>query len=179
MHPCRLQKRGPEGYPIDFWGSFSRFLRFMAVLSCQVRLGKCFGPLLGRSWSRLGAVLGLKMDQVTPKLPPKPNPIGVLGRLEGSLERPKGVLGASWERLGASRRAQRVPEDSPGRQKERPGAPDSAPRRPKLTQSRVRERKNRVFVAQLVKKSQLGTSFQQLPSTLSLIFIVFRGRTMH
>ena len=51
------KNEAPMGYPIDFWGSFSRFLRFLAVLGCQVRLGRCFGPLLGRSWSRLGAVL--------------------------------------------------------------------------------------------------------------------------
>ena len=51
-----------------------------------------FDPFFGGSWSRLGAVLGPKMDPVTPKFPPKPNPIGVLGRLEGSLERPKSVL---------------------------------------------------------------------------------------
>ena len=63
----------------------------------QVRLGRCFGRLLGGSWSRLGAVLGPKMDPVTSKLPPKLNPIGVLGRLEGSLERHRSV----WERLGA------------------------------------------------------------------------------
>ena len=52
--------------------------------------------VLVASWGRLGAVLGPKMDPVTPKFPPKPNPIGVLGRLEGSLERPRSVLGASW-----------------------------------------------------------------------------------
>ena len=73
-------------------------LHFRAILGVwagsgsQVRLGRCFGRLLGGSWSRLGAVLGPKMDQVTPKLPPKPNPIGVLGRLGGYLERPKSVL---------------------------------------------------------------------------------------
>ena len=38
MQPCWLQKRGPEGYPIGFWGSFSRFLRLLAVL---VALGGC------------------------------------------------------------------------------------------------------------------------------------------
>ena len=87
------KNEAPMGYPIDFWGSFSKFLRFLAVLGCQVRLGRCFGPLLGRSWSRLGAVLGPKMDQLSAKLPPKPNPIGVLRRLEGSL---RSVPGASW-----------------------------------------------------------------------------------
>ena len=61
----------------------------------QVRLGWCFGRLLGGSWSRLGTVWGPKMDPVTSKLPPKPNPIGVLGRLEASLERPRGVFAAS------------------------------------------------------------------------------------
>ena len=58
-------------------------------------LGRCFGRLLGGSWSRLGAVLGPKMDPVTSKLPFKPNPIGIVGRLEASLERPRSVLGAS------------------------------------------------------------------------------------
>ena len=43
----------------------------------------------------LGAVMEPKMDPVTPKFTPIPNPMGVLGRLEGSLERPRSVLGAS------------------------------------------------------------------------------------
>ena len=52
------------------------------------------------SWSRLGAVLGPKIGGPSnPQVPPKPNPIAVLGRLEGSLERPG--PGAFWERLGA------------------------------------------------------------------------------
>ena len=85
------------------WGIILRGsgLHFRAILGVwagsgsQVRLGTCFGQLLGESWSRLGAVLRPKMDPVTSKLPPKPNPIGVLGRLEASLERPGSVLGAS------------------------------------------------------------------------------------
>ena len=84
---------------IIFGGSGVHFRAILGVWAgsgSQVRLGRCFGRLLGGSWSRLGAVLGPKMDQVTPKLPPKPNPIDVLGRLEGSLERPRSVLGASW-----------------------------------------------------------------------------------
>ena len=87
-----------QGLGLDFGGfgaSFSIYFGCLGGSGCQVRLGRCFGPLLGRSWSRLGAVLGPKMDQVTAKLPPTPNPIGVLGRLEGSLERPRSVLGAS------------------------------------------------------------------------------------
>ena len=79
-----------------FGASFSIYFECLGGSGCQVRPGRCFGRLLDRSWSRLGAVLGPTMDQVTPKLPPKPNPIGVLGRLEGSLERPRSVLEASW-----------------------------------------------------------------------------------
>ena len=37
------------------------------------------------SWARLGAVLAPKMGQVTPKVTPKTNPTGVLGRFEGFL----------------------------------------------------------------------------------------------
>ena len=84
-----------QGLGLDFGGFGNSFWIYFGCLGgsgCQVRLGMCFGRLSGRSWSRLGAVLGPKMDQVTPKLPPKPNPIGVLGRLEGYLERPKSVL---------------------------------------------------------------------------------------
>ena len=75
-------------------------LHFRAILGVwagsgsKVRLGRSFGRLLGGSWSRLGAVLGPKMDPVTSKLPPKPNPIGVLVCLDASLERPRSVPGA-------------------------------------------------------------------------------------
>ena len=58
MHPCWLQKRGLEGSPIGFWGSFSKFLRLLAVL---VALGGCWGPFctaLGRkrwpTWLQVG-----------------------------------------------------------------------------------------------------------------------------
>ena len=69
------KNEAPMGYPIDFWGSFSKFLRFLAVLGCQVRLGRCFGPLLARSWSRLGAKVahlgGVLGAQDGPKLLPR------------------------------------------------------------------------------------------------------------
>ena len=88
-----------QGLGVDFGGFGNSFWIYFGCLGgsgCQVRLGMCFGRLSGKSWSRLGAVLGPKMDQVSLKLRPKQNPIGVLGRLEGSLERPRSVLGASW-----------------------------------------------------------------------------------
>ena len=63
----------------------------------------------------------------------------------------KGVSKGPRERFGASparpRSAWRIPKRDPGRQKERLGASGSAPRRPKLTPSRVRERKIRVVFA--------------------------------
>ena len=72
-------------------------------------------------------------------------------------ERPEGVSRASRERPGASPApsgsARRVAKGDPGRQKGRPGAPGSAPRRPKSTPSRVRERKNRVFCVQRIRKA--------------------------
>ena len=56
----------------------------------------------------------------------------------------------SWEHLGASpagpRAAQAIPKASHGHQNERPGAPRSAPMRPKLMPSRVLERRNRLCV---------------------------------
>ena len=80
-----------------------------------------------------------------------------LGRPRGVQERPEGVSGATRERPGASPAssgsARRVAKRDPGRQKGRPGAPGSAPRRPKSTPSRVRERKNRVFFVQLIRKA--------------------------
>ena len=90
------KNRPQEGYPIGSGASFSIYFGCLGGSGCQVCLGRCFGRLLGGSWSRLGVVLGPKMDPVTPKFPPKPNRIGVLGRLEGPLERPRSVLGASW-----------------------------------------------------------------------------------
>ena len=75
---------------------FRSILGVWAGSGCQVRLGRCFGRFLGGFWSRLGAVLGPKMDPVIAKFRPKPHPLGVLGRLEGSLERPRSVLGESW-----------------------------------------------------------------------------------
>ena len=81
----------------------------------------------------------------------------------GVQERPEGVSGASRDRHGASpapsRRARRVTKGDPGRQKGRPGAPGSAPRRPKSTPSRVRERKNRVFFVQRIRKASLERFF--------------------
>ena len=69
----------------------------------------------------------------------------------GAQECPEGVSGASRERLGASPgrkgSAQGVTRGTLGRQEMRPGASRSAPRRPKSTPSRARERKNRVLVA--------------------------------
>ena len=69
-----------------------------------------------------------------------------LGTPRGAQERPRGVSGASRERLGSSPACPgsdwRVPKGAPGRQKECPGAPRSAPRRPKSMPSRVSERKN-------------------------------------
>ena len=62
--------------------NFRAILGVWAGSGSQVRLGRCSGRLLGGSWSRLGAVLGPKMDPVTSKLLPKLNPIGVLRRLE-------------------------------------------------------------------------------------------------
>ena len=83
-----------QGLGLDFGvrASFSICFGCLGGSGCQVRLWRCFERLLGGSWSRLGTVLGPKMDPVTRKFAPKPNPIGVLGRLEGSLERPKSVL---------------------------------------------------------------------------------------
>ena len=80
-----------------------------------------------------------------------------LGTHRGVQKRPEGVSGASWERLGASPArpgsAQGVLKGAPGRQKGRPGALGSALRRPKSTPSRVRERKNRVFLARRVREA--------------------------
>ena len=78
----------PIGFGLRFWRVRGSFSIYFGCLGGS-------GWLLGGSWSRLGAVLGPKMDPVTPKFPPKPNPIGVLGRPEGSSERPRNVLGAS------------------------------------------------------------------------------------
>ena len=75
----------------------------------------------------------------------------------GVQERPEGVSGVSRERPGASpaRRGsvRRVAKGAPGRQKGRPGASGSAPRRPKLMPSRIRGRKNRVFFALRVREA--------------------------
>ena len=80
-----------------------------------------------------------------------------LGRPRVVQEHPEGVLGASRERHRASpalsRRARRVTKGDPARQKVRPGAPGSAPRRPKSTPSRIRERKNRAFCMQRIRKA--------------------------
>ena len=46
-----------------------------------------------------------------------------------------------------------VPNGAPGRQKGRPGASGSAPRRPKSTPSRIRGRKNRVVLALRVREA--------------------------
>ena len=69
MQPCWLQKRGPEGYPIGFWGSFSRFLRLLAVL---VALGECWGPFctaLGRkrwpTWLQVGLQNRANIDETS------------------------------------------------------------------------------------------------------------------
>ena len=75
----------------------------------------------------------------------------------GVQERPEGISGASRERLGASLArpgsAQEASKGAPGGQKARLGAPGSAPRRPKSIPSRVRKRKNRVFLAQRIRKA--------------------------
>ena len=75
----------------------------------------------------------------------------------GVQERPEGISGASRERLGASLArpgsAQEASKGAPGGQKGRLGAPGSAPRRPKSIPSRVRKRKNRVFLAQRIRKA--------------------------
>ena len=85
-----------QGLGLDFGGFGNSFWIYFGCLGgsgCQVRLGMCFGRVSGRSWSRLGAVLGPKMDQVTPKLPPKPNPIGVSwGVLKGPGSVPRASL---------------------------------------------------------------------------------------
>ena len=90
----------------------------------------------------------------------------------GVQERPEGVSGASWERLGASPArpgsAQGVPKGAPERQKGRPGALGSALRRPKSTPSRVRERKNRVFLARRVREASSERFFVDF-----LRFLVF------
>ena len=66
-----------------------------------------------------------------------------LGKPCAVQERSEGVPGASSERLGASpgrpESARRVSKSAPGRQKDRQGVPENAPRRPKLTPSRVLE----------------------------------------
>ena len=80
-----------------------------------------------------------------------------LGRPRVVQERPEGVSGASRERHRASpalsRRARRVTKGDPARQKERPGALGSALRRQKSMPSRVREWKNRVFLARRVREA--------------------------
>ena len=80
-----------------------------------------------------------------------------LGMPRGAQERPGGILGASQERLGASLArpgsAQGASKGAPGGQKGRLGAPGSAPRRPKSIPSRVRKRKNRVYLAQRIRKA--------------------------
>ena len=80
-----------------------------------------------------------------------------LGTHHGFQERPEGVSGRSLERSGASPArcgsVRRVPDGAPARQKGRPGASGSAPRRPKSTPSRIRMRKNRVFLAQRVREA--------------------------
>ena len=95
-----------------------------------------------------------------------------LGTHRGVQERPEGVSGASWERLGASPArpgsAQGVPKGAPERQKGRPGALGSALRRPKSTPSRVRERKNRVFLARRVREASSERFFVDF-----LRFLVF------
>ena len=86
-----------------------------------------------------------------------------LGTPHGAQEHPGGDSGASWEHLGTSPArpgsARRVPNGAAGRQKGRPGASGSAPRRPKSTPGRVRERKNRVFVARLVRAASAERFF--------------------
>ena len=83
--------------------------------------------------------------------------LDLLGRPRGVQEPPEGVSGATRERPGASPAssgsARRVAKRDPGRQKGRPGAPGSAPRRPKSTPSCARERKNRVFFALHVREA--------------------------
>ena len=73
----------------------------------------------------------------------------------GARERSEGVSGAPRERLGTSPACPgivwRVPKGIPGRQKERPGASGSALRRPKAMPSGIRKRKNRFFLACLVR----------------------------
>ena len=95
-----------EGCGASFWGR-QGFIFELFWVSRRVLAAKCvLGGVFGGSWVGLGRVLGPSWGPgwtqlITPKFPPKPNPIGVLGRLEGSLERPRSVLGAFWERLGA------------------------------------------------------------------------------
>ena len=79
------------------WGCLEGLLGALGRLFC---IEFYFRPLKSLFLEGLGcvlgrAVLGPKMDQGSPKLSPKTNTIGVLWRLEGPLERPRSVLGAS------------------------------------------------------------------------------------
>ena len=62
------------------------------------------------------------------------------------------VSGASWERLGESsvrpKSAKGVHKGAQERQRERPGASESTPKRPKSIPRHVRKRKHRVFPVQ-------------------------------
>ena len=87
-----------------------------------------------------------------------------LGTPRGAQERPKGVLGASRERLGTSpastESVRRVPKGGSGCHRRRPGAPGSAPKQPKSMLSRVRKRKKIVFSTRCVREASVRKGCQ-------------------
>ena len=67
MQPCWLQKRGPEGYPIGFWGSFSKFLPSWRSWSLWAGVEARFARLLGGKGGQHGSKLASKIEPTSMK----------------------------------------------------------------------------------------------------------------